>query len=154
MPRRLSEYLLDDEFAEFVLDDPASFDTAVLRIIQDIELAAYTLTRDTGHDQMDAGSVERALEALGADDALERRGTAPAQLINYYGDLVRAYSLQPIPYADDAIHLVATVAASASYDLLRSAARRAAEDPTPVIRRSHLLRFCEEWPFPFNRWLC
>lgn len=155
MSRSLRSYVQTDEFGALEVQDPAFLDTAILRIVQDAELVAYTIARNDGRETLDEDAVARSVDVIGATELLGERSDLPDAVIDDFARTwVVPYKRSPIPVTDGAVYRLATLTASASYRLLRAGAHLAVEEGSTELLTQHLLPFCTELPYPLNHWLC
>jgi hypothetical protein len=146
MPRSLYTYGVE-EFGDFVLDDPALFDSIVVRMLEDIELAAYTIAREHGELEIDIVVVKGATDALGIPLPGTEAVPPDESLRNYVRDVARS----PLAYTDEAIDRIAQIANSAVLNFLRVGATVAQDEGSRHVGLRHFLPAYEKWPYPLNR---
>jgi hypothetical protein len=153
VPRLLADYGLadDPELASLAVEDPALLDGLVVRMIEDLELSAYTTARLRGRSEIDPDVADEAIrELLGqrlSEVHLPSSDTFRDQIQRRVEDLARS----PLPYVDQAQSRISDAVSTAAYNYLQVGANGARGEGLKEIKLRHYLPACEEWPYPLNR---
>jgi hypothetical protein len=140
-----------------IADVPFFFGMA-FRMIEDIDLVAYSLARATGKETIDAETLGHALDLIqsGGPSVAPREGAitfdeAPVQAFVNPG-MVRDAARAPLAHDDQALGVLAKYVNFQLNNMLIVAARLAQRDDLEKIQLRHYLPYCEELPYPLNRY--
>jgi len=163
VPRPLADYgLTSGEFAGLVLEDPALFDSYVVRMVEDLDLSAHVTAGRNGSPRIVPSVLEESLASIQRANILSRRdfvtlvplpfgGDAPERLRTSMQAIVRTYVRGPLDYEEAALDQVANVVTAAAYDVLSSGGLQARAEGVTTVKLRHWLAACEHWLYPLNR---
>lgn len=164
MSKTFADYgLSSGEFEGLDLEDPALFDSFVIRMVEDLDLS----TQVTAGLRLPDGIVRpveldrafRALDIINRPDRKSLRSitsemptsNATEGLRSYIHPVVRAYLRGPLDYDPESLDLMINVVTAVAYDALSTGAREAREHDTRTVQLRHWLPACQRWLYPLNR---
>jgi hypothetical protein len=150
MSRSLESYGVGRQFEGIVLEDPALFDSLVIRMTEDLELAVQVAALGSGLGIVNGNIAGATLSILGV---LARFSVdqIPVQMRRSALVTSRNVTRGPLDYEDGALELVGDAVAMATYSYLTIGAQNARVDGSQVVKLRHYLPACESWPYPLNR---
>jgi hypothetical protein len=153
MPRALADYGLadDPELASMAVEDPALLDSLVVRMIEDLDLSAYTAARFVGVTEIDSGVAGEVVSQLLGDHLAGVHLPPSDAFRDQIRQRVNELARSPLPYVDDAQSHISDAVSTAAYNYLQVGANGARGEGADVIKLRHYLPACEEWPYPLNR---
>jgi hypothetical protein len=163
MPKTFVEYgLSSEEFGGLVLEDPALFDSYVIRIVEDLDLSAQVIAGHDGLPEIIRPVLEesfRSLERVNLYGGRDFRTLDSAQFDAEPSDgfrsniqsIVHTYVRGPLAYGPESLDQVTNVVAAVAYDVLSTGGQQAREEGTETVKLRHWLPGCEHWPYPLNR---
>jgi hypothetical protein len=146
------------------IEDLSFFTAMVYRIIEDLEVAIYMIARQTDADSINGDVAWNAINLI--ESGPRSQASAPgsrsvqvtrievenALLTGYtYPDMVRGAFRSRLSYAESAVELVAKYVNLQVDRAVADARLRAQNDSSPKVKLRHILPYCEEWPYPLNR---
>lgn len=164
MSRTFAEYgLTSEEFDGLVLEDPATFDTFLVRVVEDLDLVQQITAGDNDKGEIPEWILERAFGVVeninrhaGRNHFLELNSArydpkVPDELRAIIQFYVNSYIRGPLPYVDGTLEQFVNVVTVIAYDALAIGGTHAREDDTKTVKLRHWLPACENWPYPLNR---
>jgi hypothetical protein len=148
-------YLNLARYENLAIEDVPFFFGLAFRMIEDIDLVAYTLARVRGKEMLDVDAAGEALGLIQAgapaatDGAISFEEASPQAFVN--PGMVRDVARAPLPHDDQALLLLSKYANFQLNNLLIAAARAAQLEDLEAIKTQHLLRCCQALPWPLNR---
>jgi len=151
-------YVNLQRYDDLEIDDVPFFFGMAFRMIEDIDLVAYSLARATGKTTIDAEVLGQALDLIqaGSPGVAPREGAisfeeAPVQAFVNPG-MARDVARAPLTHDDQALGVLAKYVNFQLNNMLIAASRLAQRDDLVRIKLSHYLPYCNEWPYPLNHY--
>ncbi len=163
MPRPLTDYgFTSREFDGLVLEDPALFDSFIVRMVEDLDLSAQVTAGFFGYPEIIEEITSRSFRSLegisqfsGRDfkslESAQSGADAPEPFRSNIEPIVRTYVRGPLGYQSASLDRMTNVVTAVAYDVLSTGGQLAREEGTDVVKLRHWLPGCEHWLYPLNR---
>lgn len=147
-----------EQFMEFEIEDAGFLHTMMFRMIEDTEIAIYVVAKSKGEEFIQEETVSEALKLLEPSlvDATETQGeitfkNTPTEAI-VTPVMVQDFARAPLPHNKQAFALLSKFVNFHLINMLHAAAGQANNEDLQIIKLRHYLPWCEEWPWPLNRY--
>jgi hypothetical protein len=163
MSRTFTEYGLSSaEFGGLVLEDPALFDSFVIRMVEDLDLSVHVTAGNQGLSSVSGSVPDDSFKSL--DNVNRQSGkeftnlaspqlgiNAPTEFRSTIQPIVRTYVRGPLTYDPSSLDRLTDVVTAVAYDVLSTGAQQARAEGAQTVKLRHWLPGCEHWPYPLNR---
>jgi hypothetical protein len=124
------------------------------RIIEDLELAAYALGQEMEKKTLDYDLAHRTIRLLDREfvDSGDLRLAPEIGMVS--PETVREYAKAPWEHDTEALALMARYVNGRGFEILQVGAESALGEGLAEIRFRHLIRKCEDLPYPLNLYAC
>lgn len=139
-------------FEDFIIEDSATFHTMIVRIIEDMDIMTYLITKVRNKSEIDVYLLEDVLRLLDQESKLPFENIPDDSIVS--PGFIRDYLRAPLHHTDESVNLLSRFVNYLFIEMIRDAAARAdlEERSEGIIKLRHILPTCEKWPWPLNRW--